>query len=107
MPPSPQMQKRKKNQIFEAIQGVGLDPRGFEFEDSDADVRLKHKWSKSYFIFGGDAGHYLGRYVVGDGPDWPYEVYSWQPLMTRVSGWLKDVKLDLDTPDLWAAAGRG
>jgi hypothetical protein len=101
------MQKRKKNQIFEAIQGVGLDPRGFEFEDSDADVRLKHKWSKSYFIFGGDAGHYLGRYVVGDGPDWPYEVYSWQPLMTRVSGWLKDVKLDLDTPDLWAAAGRG
>jgi hypothetical protein len=45
MPPFSHMQKWKKNQILEAIQGVGLDPREFEFEDSDAEVRLKHKWS--------------------------------------------------------------
>ena len=74
MPPSPQFQKWQKNQLFETIQGAGLDPREFEFEDGDAEVRLKHKWSDSCFIFGGDAGHYIGRYVVGDGPEWPYDI---------------------------------
>ena len=68
-----------KNKIFEAIQRVGFDPREFELEDRDAEVRLKHKWSTSYFILGGHAGHYVGHYVVGDGPEWPYEVYSWDP----------------------------
>jgi hypothetical protein len=102
MPRFQQLQKWKTNQIVEAIQGVGLDPREFEFEDVDADVRLKHKWSESYFIFGGDALHYVGRYLVGDGPDWPYDVYSWEALMTRFSRWLREVKLDLDMPDLWA-----
>jgi hypothetical protein len=102
MPPSPQLQKWKKNQIVEAIQGVGLEPKEFEFEDSNAGVRLKHKWSESHFIIGGDAGQYVGRYVVGDEPAWPYDVYSWETLMTRVSKWLREVKLDLDTPDLWA-----
>jgi hypothetical protein len=100
---SPQMQKWKKNQIFKAIQDAGLDPREFEFEDGDTQVRLKHKWSKSYFIFGSsDAMSYAARYVVGDESEWPYEEYSWQSLMRRVSNWLRDVKLDLDTPDLWA-----
>jgi hypothetical protein len=102
MPPSPKLQKWKNNQIFEAIQRVGLDPREFEFEDGDAEVRLKHKWSTSYFIIGGDAGHYVGHYVVGDGPEWPYEVFSWDSLMMRASRWLGEVKLDLDTPDFWA-----
>jgi hypothetical protein len=102
MSPSPQLQKSMKNQIFEAIQGVRLDPREFEFEDSGAEVRLKHRWSTSYFVFGGHVGHYVGRYVVGDDPEWPYEVYSWEALMTRFNGWVRNVKLDLDTPDLWA-----
>jgi hypothetical protein len=106
MPPSPQFQKWQKNQLFEAIEGAGLDPREFEFEDGDAEVRLKHKWSDSCFIFGGDAGHYVGRCVVGDGPDWPYEIYSWQTLMPRVKRWLEEVKRDLETPDLWAELRR-
>jgi len=102
MSPPPPVQKWKKNQMFEAIQGVGLDPRDFEFEDSNAEVRLKHKWSTSYFIIGGDAGHYVGRAVVGDASDWPYELYYWETLMSRISTWLNEVKLDLATPDLWA-----
>jgi hypothetical protein len=106
MPPSPQFQKWQKNQLFEAIQGAGLDPREFEFEDGDAEVRLKHKWSDSCFIFGGDAGHYVGRCVVGDGPDWPYQIYSWQTLVPRVKRWLEEVKHDLETPDLWAELKR-
>jgi hypothetical protein len=94
--------RSRRTKIFKAIEGVGLNPDDFKFEDKDAAVRLKHRWSESYFSFGGDDGHYVGRYVAGDLPDWPYEEYSWETLMTRVSSWLRDVKLDLDTPDLWA-----
>ncbi len=102
MPFSPQMTKLKKNLIFKAIQDAALDPREFELEEIDTEVRLKHKWSTSYFIFGGDASRYVTRYVVGDGPDWPFDVYSWEALMSRISTWLTQVKLDLSTPDLWA-----
>ena len=106
MPPSPQVPKWKKNQIFEAIQNAGLDPRDFDFEDGDAEVRIKHKWSESYFILGGEAGHYVGHYVVGDSANWPYEVYSWESVIPRVTGWLAEVKRDLETPDLWAELRR-
>jgi hypothetical protein len=102
MPAFSHLAKFKKNQVFKAIESAGLNPNDFKFEDKDAEVRLKHRWSESHFIFGGDAGHYIGSYVAGDLPDWPYEVYSWEAVITRVSGWLTDVKLDLDTPDLWA-----
>jgi hypothetical protein len=93
--------KWKKNEIFEAIQKAGLDPKEFDVKDADSKVRLEDKWSKSYFIIGGDAGRYVGSYGAGDTPDWPYEVYSWNTLMDRLSRWLKEVKLDLETPDLW------
>src|ERR1700730_7080646 len=100
------LQKWQTNRIFEAIQSVGVSPQEFEFEDRGAEVRLKHKWSESCFVFGGNAGHYRGHSVVGDGIDWPYDAYSWQSLMRRFSGWVKDVKNDLDTPDLWAELQR-
>jgi hypothetical protein len=104
-PPS-RLQKWKKNQIFEAIQTVGLDPKEFELEDGDLDVRIKHKWSESCCIVGGDAGHYVGRCIVGDAPDWPFEKYSWEALIQRISSWLEEVKRDLDMPDLWAELQR-
>jgi hypothetical protein len=100
------MQKWKRNQIFEAIQSVGLDAKDFDFEDGDAGVQIKHKWSDSYFIIGGDPGHYVGRYVVGDSSDWQYEVYTWESIIRRVSGWVEEVKRDLETPDLWAELQR-
>jgi hypothetical protein len=95
-------QKWQKNQIFEAIQTAGLNPKEFDLQDQDAEVRIKHKWSASCFTIGGDAGHYVGHYVVGDAPDWPIDVYSWQALIQRMSHWLTEVKRDLETPDSWA-----
>ncbi len=106
MTPSLQLQKWQKNQIFETIQSAGLDPREFDLEDADAEVRIKHKWSESHFVVGGNAGHYIGRYAAGDATAWPYDSYSWQNLMTRISRWLEDVKRDLETPDLWAELQR-
>jgi hypothetical protein len=64
MSPSPLLPKWKKNEIFKAIQAVGLNPKEFDLVgDDDVEVLLKHKWSKSYFIIGGNAMHYVGRFV--------------------------------------------
>jgi hypothetical protein len=103
-PPS-LLQKEHRNDIVEAIQAGGLDPRHFNLNDSGIEARWKHKWSASCFIIGGGAGHYVGQRIVGDSPV-PYEVYSWQSLMERVRTWVQDVKRDLDTPDLWAELQR-
>jgi hypothetical protein len=100
------LQKWQTNEIFKAIQSVGLNPQEFQLENSGAEARLKHKWSRSCFVFAGDASQYTGHRVVGDGTDWPYEVYSWEAVMTRFGHWIKEVKDDLDTPDLWAELQR-
>lgn len=98
------LQKWQKNEIFEAIEIAGLNPREFDLEDVDTNVRIKHRWSASYFIIGGSPLHYVVNYVVGDGQAWPYDinVHFWQAVVERFKGWLGDVKRDLETPDLWA-----
>jgi hypothetical protein len=102
MPPSSRLQKWQTNAIYEAIESVALNPKEFDWNDTDAEVRIKHKWSASYFIIGGNSLHYKLRYLVGDGPELPSEAYTWQGLMERITGWLQQVKRDLETPDLWA-----
>jgi hypothetical protein len=104
--PIPVLQKWKKNQIFETIEAVGLDPKEFDLEDDGVEVRIKHKRSESCFILGGDPAHYLGRSVAGDAPAPPFEVYSWQSVILRIRSWLENVKRDLETPDLWVELQR-
>src|ERR1043166_5925067 len=104
--PPPLLLKWHRNDIVEATQAAGLDPRQFDLTDSGTEARWKHKWSASCFIIGGGAGHYVGQSVVGDMPAWRYEAYSWQAQLERVSSWLEQVKRDLDTPDLWAELQR-
>ena len=104
--PTPLLRKWQKNKIFEAIQAVGFDPREFDLDESDTEVRIKHKWSASYFVVRGGPGHYVEHSVVGDPPAFSYDAYSWPALMSRVSRWLEDVDRDLATPDLWAERQR-
>jgi hypothetical protein len=100
------LQKWQTNQIFEAIQKVGLDPKEFHLENDDAEVSIKHRWSASHFTIVPDPSHYVGRCVAGDGMDWPINQYTWQSLVTRIASWLEDVKRDLEMPDLWAELQR-
>ena len=102
----PLLRKQHKNDIFKAIQAVGLDPNEFDLEDLDDEVQIKHKRSASYFIVRSEIGYYVGQYLVGDGVVWPTNPTSWQTLMPRISRWLEEVKQDLDTPDLWAELKR-
>jgi hypothetical protein len=99
---TPLLPKLQRNQIFAAIQSAGLDPIEFDLEDDGGKVRIKHKWSESSLTVGWDAGRYVGHSIVGDAPPWPFETYSWQTTIPRISSWLEWVKFDLETPDLWA-----
>jgi hypothetical protein len=100
------LQKRHRNDIFQAIQAVGLDAREFDLVDSGSEVRIKHRSSESCLIVRREAGYYVGQSVVGDGHVWPYSPCSWQTLIPQVSRWLEEVKHDLNTPDLWAELRR-
>jgi hypothetical protein len=100
------MRKFKKNQIFENIRSVGLDPKEFDLEDDEVEVRIKHKWSESRFVFRDDPGSYVGHSIVGDASEWTFESSSWQLMIPRIRSWLEEVKLDLETPDLWAELQR-
>ena len=100
------LQKWNRNAIVEAIQAVGLDPLVFDLGDDDGIVRIKHKWSPSRFTIRDDGAYYDARYVVGDGAEWPVGAYTWGTILPRISTWLKEVKLDIDTPDLWAELQR-
>jgi hypothetical protein len=101
-----ELKKWQKNEIVKAIQAVGLDPLVFDLQDDDGEVRIKHKWSPSCFTVRDDGAHYGAYSVVGDGPEWPVGAYSWGTIFPRISTWLKDVKRDLETPDLWAELQR-
>jgi hypothetical protein len=101
-PHKARLKKHKRNQIFEALQTAGLDLREFEIVEDEDKARIGHRYSDASFSIGGDPGHYVGQSVVGDGNPWPYEVYSWDPVMERVDRWAREVKRDLETPDLWA-----
>jgi hypothetical protein len=100
------LQKFQRNQIFEAIRAAGLDPGQFDLNYSDSEFRIKHKWSESYFTVSPESAYYVGKSLVGDGSVWPTGPSGWQSLLARVSGWLQEVKRDLDTPDLWAELQR-
>jgi hypothetical protein len=103
--PSSWLQKSQRNQIFEAIQATGLDPKEFDLTDEDGKIQIKHKGSPSLFAVGGP-GRYVGSCVAGDGPAWPFEQYSWQSLISRFTRWVEDVKRYLEMPDLWAEVRR-
>jgi len=105
------LEKYQRNSIFRAIEAGGLDPNECDpppdTEDA-SEVRITHTPSGSYFILGGDLLRHTWSYVVGDG--WlslPYEGFSWSAVLAGVRRWAEEVKLDADTPDLWAQLRHG
>jgi hypothetical protein len=105
--PDQLLDKFKRNEILKAIRAAQIDPREFDLKDSGSEVCIKHKWSASHFTIRGGLVKYTALRVVGDAAPWAQsEAYSWQGLMELVSTWLFFVKVDLDTPDLWAELQR-
>jgi hypothetical protein len=101
-----QLVKWQRNAIYEAIEAGGLDVSECTFTYDDAQARVTHVPSGSYFLLEGDPSHYTVTAVVGEDPPWPSEAYSWTKVAERVRRWAEDVKRDVGTPDLWAELQR-
>lgn len=94
--------KPKRNELFSAVQEAGLSPHEFDLDLGADETSLRHRPSGAYFVFGGVAGDYTARYLAGDGLVEERTGLSQYRLMQQVTFWLSAVKLDIETPDLWA-----
>jgi hypothetical protein len=100
------LRKDQRNDVFQAIEGRGLSPEEFEWGAGADESTLRHLPTRAYFSSGGVAGNYSSRYLAGDGPVEERRGMSEYRLMDQVGFWLGRLKLDIDTPDLWAQLQR-
>jgi hypothetical protein len=101
------MEKWQRNVIYRAVVAGGLDPRECNFNYGDAGARIRHLPSASYFLLEGDINEYTAKAVVGESEKWPAGLRTfWIQVEERVRLWAKEVKEDVDTPDLWAELQR-
>jgi hypothetical protein len=101
-----QLVKIKRNAMIEAVVAGGLDPRECDFDFGDSESRITHVPSGSSFLLEGDPGQYMSTMTIGDDLPLPVRHYSWPPVEERVGRWAREVKRDLDVPDLWAGLQR-
>jgi hypothetical protein len=97
------LEKLFRNPIIEAVEKGGLAPREcpFDFTD-DGGCCITHALSGSSFVVEGPFGRHTTTTVVGEGAPQQLEAFTWPTVVERVERWARDVKRDVDTPDLLA-----
>jgi hypothetical protein len=101
------LEKFQRNAFFREIEAGGLDPGECDLSEGTAEVRISHKPSGSYFLVSDDALRYTGSYIVGGSTfSRSYVVFTWAKLTGTVRLWAREVRDDVDTPDLWAELQR-
>ena len=101
------LEKLFRNPIIEAVGQGGLAPREctFDFND-DGGCCITHAPSGSSFVVEGPFGRHTTTTVVGEGAPQQLEAFTWPTVVERVERWARDVKRDVDTPDLLAELQR-
>jgi len=94
-------EKWERNSIHEAVAEGGLDEIECSFDDHEVPWRLTHTPSGAYFLIGGRHGHHELTAVVGDGSPREFDLYTWRSVNEAIKGWAREVRRDVDTPDLW------
>jgi hypothetical protein len=95
------------NGIITAVKEGGLEPRECTFDfDDDGGCRITHAPSESSFVLAGDFGRFTTTAVVGQSAPSQLEAFTWPTVEERAERWARDVRRDVDTPDLWAELQR-
>jgi hypothetical protein len=99
-----QIGKQPRNEIAEAIKRQGFDPADFTPEEGDQYLALRQKSSGSRLVVqDGVSTRYIVTLGVGKGQPHAYQT---DELSNPTLQWLRELQLDLQTPDLWAEIGR-
>lgn len=105
--------KPQRNEIYTKAVELGLDPNPFHwssYNDSWGSVlpRLDHQPTKSFVRFEYHPAYEGARISIDS---WPQiargefaQFEDWKTITIWLARWLKAVKLEVETPDLWKAA---
>jgi hypothetical protein len=92
------LREAQRNEIFAAIEKVGLDPGAFNLTDDGAEVRVEYRLSASCFtLYRDKTWRYVGTHFVGHGAEKPFD-RSWPTVIPLISLWLAEVKGEYCAP---------
>ena len=103
--------KSQKNEIFELIKGMYLNPSEFEWIECDSEMvpglrisKLIHRPTGFYCMFDRSGISQWTEYSPGDESAIERkDSYFWFNQSEHVLKWLKSLSRELEAPDLWAA----
>lgn len=99
--------KWQRNALFKAVAAGGLEPRECTIHADDTGTVITHAPSRARCFVTDSDGHYKTHSVIPDTPSWPpLDRYTWTAVTEVVERWASDVKLDTETPDMWAELQR-
>ncbi|GAH49331.1 unnamed protein product, partial [marine sediment metagenome] len=104
--------KRQRNQVFDLIRSVGLEPYNFQWSTVKSEESIGLKVSQlnyrdSEYFFKFDFYEYSSYWIVfSPGSGRPVEknlvAPEWESIPPYVSQWLAELKREVEEPDLWA-----
>jgi hypothetical protein len=114
---SHELLKTQRNEIFNLIKDIGLNPIDFEWKASKSKIEggrylisvLFHKSTRYYYGFDVDAeGRHWFEYSPGKNVTTQplSHTTSWTTVIDNVKYWLRRLKQEVEEPDLWAIMGQ-
>jgi len=97
-----QLPKPRRNEILKAVKKGGLAPSECAFTYDNVEARITHGLSTFHLTDNDDSVHYNATMIIGDSPIWQAHGLIWSDVQERVRMWSHEVKVDDETPDLWA-----
>jgi len=105
----------QRNEVFEAVNAKGLDPRSFEWTQWSSKFKrgaqvsiLRHNPSGLYFRFDfSNEGHWCEFSPGAQSPSEAHPSNTWFKQMDHVGSWLKYLRREIQAPDLWATLAGG
>ena len=94
--------KPRRNEILKAVKTGGLAPSECTFTYDNVEARITHGLSTFHLTDDDDSDRYNATMIIGDNPIWPAPGLTWPDVQERVRMWSREVKVDDETPDLWA-----
>jgi hypothetical protein len=99
--------KTERNALFVVVQDEGFSPRDFDVKHGGLAWMLKHRaWGDWISIFKSPGGPASLR-MVGDEEPSESRIGGFQEAPQILRRWLKEIKTNHETPDLWEDLGEG